>query len=156
MFLPDGEWSLRLCPCHSCNQCALGFYSFPRCSRCQCDPAGTAGCDARGHCPCDDRGRCHCKVSRPGSDRWSLISGHWVLLQLMHNNVFALTRKLLHQYWYVMEIDIPCLCFFAKLAVYMYTTYQHLPVLQLVASSVTLSIWAAGGTPSGPPSAENT
>ncbi|XP_043232783.1 laminin subunit alpha-1-like [Amphibalanus amphitrite] len=50
-----------------CERCSLGFYSFPRCRRCQCDPAGTAGCDDQANCPCDQQGRCYCKTNVRGA-----------------------------------------------------------------------------------------
>ncbi|KAF0296581.1 Laminin subunit alpha-2 [Amphibalanus amphitrite] len=55
------------CVCYRCERCSLGFYSFPRCRRCQCDPAGTAGCDNEGNCPCDQQGRCYCKTNVRGA-----------------------------------------------------------------------------------------
>ena len=40
-----------------CDQCSVGYYDFPDCKPCQCNPTGTQGglCEANGNrCPCKD------------------------------------------------------------------------------------------------------
>ena len=49
----------------NCDKCADGYYNFPKCRPCNCDPAGTRPdqCNRDGLCKCDRDGRCLCKAS---------------------------------------------------------------------------------------------
>lgn len=47
-----------------CNRCSHGYYGYPKCRRCSCNPAGTvkSACDSLGICQCHPDGQCPCKV----------------------------------------------------------------------------------------------
>ena len=51
----------------NCDRCADGYYNFPNCRPCNCDPAGTRSdqCNEDGLCKCDQNGACLCKVLNP-------------------------------------------------------------------------------------------
>ncbi|KAK0081679.1 hypothetical protein PV325_011758 [Microctonus aethiopoides] len=54
------------CPCRvgfdglRCDQCATGYYGYPRCRPCNCNSDGTLQCP-KGLCHCDHNGQCPCK-----------------------------------------------------------------------------------------------
>lgn len=46
-----------------CNSCSFGYYGYPNCRQCTCDPNGTMEAEfANGMARCDEDGRCRCKV----------------------------------------------------------------------------------------------
>jgi len=49
---------------HKCGECHHGFYSYPECVPCSCDPDGTFKqyCNEDGVCSCTADGQCPCKV----------------------------------------------------------------------------------------------
>ena len=51
----------------NCDRCSDGYYNFPNCRPCNCDPAGTRSdqCNEDGLCKCDQNGACLCKVLKP-------------------------------------------------------------------------------------------
>lgn len=62
--LPNGQ-----CPCRDgfdglrCERCAKGYYGYPKCRPCNCNPDGTLPCPSdSGICDCDSAGQCPCKV----------------------------------------------------------------------------------------------
>ena len=49
----------------SCDACDPGFFGFPNCKACLCDPAGSTRDSCSGEsdiCECDEDGECNCKV----------------------------------------------------------------------------------------------
>ncbi|EPB67946.1 laminin EGF-like protein, partial [Ancylostoma ceylanicum] len=58
----------RCCKCRNefvglrCDHCSHGFYGFPDCKSCDCEPAGTDPLQCRdGLCLCNEDGECPCK-----------------------------------------------------------------------------------------------
>lgn len=48
-----------------CDQCASGYYGYPRCKSCSCHGDGTINCQD-GICHCDHNGQCSCKENAIG------------------------------------------------------------------------------------------
>lgn len=46
-----------------CDKCGFGYYGYPNCRKCTCDPKGTRleEC-SKDLCRCNDDGSCNCKV----------------------------------------------------------------------------------------------
>ena len=67
-----------------CDRCAPGFYNFPNCRPCNCDPAGTVPgeCDVQDagkSCRCDQSGTCACKARVEGKKCASCRPGNFGL-----------------------------------------------------------------------------
>ncbi|XP_074042938.1 laminin subunit alpha-2 isoform X2 [Leptinotarsa decemlineata] len=50
-----------------CSRCSYGYYGYPNCRRCSCDPRGTeVGQCRNGMCRCEEDGSCKCKENVQG------------------------------------------------------------------------------------------
>ncbi|KAJ1350105.1 hypothetical protein KIN20_005822 [Parelaphostrongylus tenuis] len=72
----NGKCDLRTgqCKCRNeyvglrCDRCTHGFFGFPECKSCECNPAGTdpLQCKEGGLCLCNEDGECPCKKNVQG------------------------------------------------------------------------------------------
>lgn len=48
---------------NKCDECSFGYYGYPTCTKCTCDPKGTEENEcSKDLCRCNPDGSCKCKV----------------------------------------------------------------------------------------------
>lgn len=50
----------------SCDYCAIGYFGYPQCQKCNCDPRGSHNVPGYDVIDCDDNGQCPCKELTTG------------------------------------------------------------------------------------------